>query len=130
MEGERRPFVKNLRIKDGMILDEETYQKGILDQHWLLEIVAQAGGLVALSKVRDDIAPVLIEAGATRFRNIPIFAGDRLTSYLTIQMADEQQILLNAQVQRGKELVAEIKDLLLQFIPMSQIKQAIERARR
>lgn len=132
MRGERRPFTKNFQIEETEPYYKRSGYQLSLPKHWLFEHNAQALGLLGLNAlVGREVVPVLMESGTSYFTKIPIVAGDTLITHLKVLASDEQQLLGNATNYLGSAdtQIGEEQEILLQFVPMEEIRAAIERAK-
>ncbi len=125
LPGQRRPFAGGFRVEMGEPVDKDKSQF-ILDQHWLLEINAQALGVLALANdPRHDIAPIYLESGPTTFAKVPIKSGDLLRTKLTVLSADDDLILGNAVTYNNGIEVINQQELLLGVTPIEDLRKLI-----
>ena len=125
MSLQRRPFTRNFCVEMGETLDVQERQK-FLQQHWIFEANAQGLGMLGLAAAREGIVPVLMEVGRSTFNKIPVLAGNVLRSHFTNVLVDEEQISGDAKTYVGEKLVAEQQNLILQLVPIDDIKQTTE----
>lgn len=124
---EKRPFVKNLRVEIGDLLDESVRTK-VLAAHWISEFNAQGLGIFGLKNTEETIVPVLMEIGRSSFAKVPILAGNTMVSQLEVISVDKDQLMGSAQVYVDGVLIAEQTDLLLHLVSIEDIKARISQA--
>lgn len=124
---QRRPFTRNFCVEAGDPINEAIKQK-LLAQHWLFESNAQGLGMTALTSTPAGVVPVLMEVGRSRFYKAPVLAGDVLRNCFINVFTDKQQVSGDVKTYVGDKLIAEQENLLLQLVPIEEIKKKIQGA--
>lgn len=126
MSPQGRPFTRNFLVEAGEVVDEEIKAR-MLAQHWIFEANAQGLGMVALASAPKGVVPMLLEVGRSSFAKVPVLAGDTLRSHFSDISVDVQQILGDVETYVGDIQIAEIHNLLLQFVPIDKIIESAGR---